>query len=113
MTDLAFTELLPLGPDDTPYRLLTTEGVSTVEAAGYAMAPSEDDMAECFCQLPDDALRHGHDTAAEKRRNSSLPYVKRDRSVVIVDIGRVHQYTNRSHWLRDLLGSWWGPNAHA
>jgi fumarate hydratase class I len=34
MTDLAFTELLPLGPDETPYRLLTTEGVSTVEAAG-------------------------------------------------------------------------------
>ena len=34
MTDLAFTELLPLGPDDTPYRLLTTEGVTTVEAAG-------------------------------------------------------------------------------
>ena len=34
MTDLAFTELLPLGPDDTPYRLLTTDGVRTVEAAG-------------------------------------------------------------------------------
>jgi fumarate hydratase class I len=34
MTDLAFTELLPLGPDDTPYRLLTTEGVRTVEGAG-------------------------------------------------------------------------------
>ena len=34
MTDPAFTELLPLGPDDTPYRLLTTEGVATVEAAG-------------------------------------------------------------------------------
>jgi fumarate hydratase class I len=34
MTDLAFTELLPIGHDDTPYRLLTTEGVSTVEAAG-------------------------------------------------------------------------------
>jgi fumarate hydratase class I len=34
MTDPAFTELLPLGPDETPYRLLTTEGVSTVEAAG-------------------------------------------------------------------------------
>ena len=32
--DLAFTELLPLGPDDTPYRLLSGEGVSTVEAAG-------------------------------------------------------------------------------
>ena len=26
-----FTELLPLGPDDTPYRLVTTEGVSTFD----------------------------------------------------------------------------------
>ena len=34
MSDLAYTELLPLGPDTTAYRLLTTEGVSTVEAAG-------------------------------------------------------------------------------
>jgi fumarate hydratase class I len=34
MTDLAFTELLPLGPDDTPYRLLGTDGVTSIEAAG-------------------------------------------------------------------------------
>jgi fumarate hydratase class I len=34
MTDVAFTELLPLGPDETPYRLLTSDGVSTVDAAG-------------------------------------------------------------------------------
>jgi fumarate hydratase class I len=34
MTDAPFTELLPLGPDATPYRRLTTEGVSMVEAAG-------------------------------------------------------------------------------
>jgi fumarate hydratase class I len=34
MTDVAFTELLPIGPDETPYRLLTTDGVSTIEAAG-------------------------------------------------------------------------------
>jgi len=34
MTDLAFTELLPLGPDDTPYRLLTTEGVRTLDVGG-------------------------------------------------------------------------------
>ncbi len=35
MTDFAFQELLPLGHhDDTPYRLLTREGVSTFEAAG-------------------------------------------------------------------------------
>lgn len=29
--DFEYTELLPLGPDQTPYRLLTTEGVSTFE----------------------------------------------------------------------------------
>ncbi|HMT26088.1 MAG TPA: fumarate hydratase [Microthrixaceae bacterium] len=34
MTDFAFSELLPLGADDTPYRLLTTDGVSTFEAGG-------------------------------------------------------------------------------
>ena len=34
MADLQYSDLLPLGADETPYRLLTTEGVSTVEAAG-------------------------------------------------------------------------------
>ena len=31
MAEFAFTELLPLGPDSTPYRLVATEGVSTFE----------------------------------------------------------------------------------
>src|SRR5512144_1411262 len=34
MPDFTHQELLPLGADDTPYRLLTTDGVSTFEAAG-------------------------------------------------------------------------------
>jgi len=34
MPEFEYTEMLPLGPDETPYRLLTTEGVSTIEAAG-------------------------------------------------------------------------------
>ena len=34
MPSFAYTDLLPTGPDQTPYRLLTAEGVSTVEAAG-------------------------------------------------------------------------------
>ncbi|MGV3760321.1 MAG: fumarate hydratase [Actinomycetota bacterium] len=46
MTDVPFTELLPLGPDATPYRQLTTEGVSTVEAAGRT-----------FLQVEPEALR--------------------------------------------------------
>ncbi len=32
--DFQYSDLLPLGPDETPYRLLTTEGVSTFEADG-------------------------------------------------------------------------------
>ena len=32
--DFAYSDLLPIGADDTPYRLVTTEGVSTFEAGG-------------------------------------------------------------------------------
>ena len=34
MPEFSYSDLLPTGPDETPYRLLTSEGVSTVEAAG-------------------------------------------------------------------------------
>jgi fumarate hydratase class I len=34
MADFAYTDLLPTGPHGVPYRLLTAEGVETVEAAG-------------------------------------------------------------------------------
>ena len=34
MTEFAFSEILPVSGDSTPYRLLTTEGVSTFEANG-------------------------------------------------------------------------------
>jgi len=43
MADHTYTDLLPTGADDTPYRLLTTEGVGTVEAGGrtfLTVAPS-------------------------------------------------------------------------
>jgi len=33
MADFAFTEILPLGEDETPYRLVSTEGVSTFETS--------------------------------------------------------------------------------
>ena len=46
MPDFVYTDLLPLGPDETPYRLLTTEGVSTVEATGRT-----------FLQVSGEALR--------------------------------------------------------
>ena len=34
LPDFQYSDLLPTGPDDTPYRLLTTEGVSTFESNG-------------------------------------------------------------------------------
>jgi len=34
--EFRYSDLLPLGKDDTPYRLITTEGVSTVEVDGQA-----------------------------------------------------------------------------
>jgi fumarate hydratase class I len=34
MPEFAYTDLLPTGADDTPYRLLTADGVRTTEAAG-------------------------------------------------------------------------------
>jgi fumarate hydratase class I len=35
MTEFAYQDLLPLGPDDTPYRLLTTDHVGTFSAGGH------------------------------------------------------------------------------
>ena len=44
MADFSYTDVLPLGPDDTPYRLVTTEGVSTVEAAGRTFLQVEPEV---------------------------------------------------------------------
>ncbi|HEU5427834.1 MAG TPA: fumarate hydratase [Actinocrinis sp.] len=41
MPEFAYSDLLPLGPDETEYRLLTNEGVSTVSAAGRTLLQVE------------------------------------------------------------------------
>ncbi|MDG2026577.1 MAG: fumarate hydratase [Acidimicrobiales bacterium] len=41
MTEFAYSDLLPVGPDTTEYRLLTTEGVSTVEVDGTTLLKVE------------------------------------------------------------------------
>ncbi|MEY9878360.1 fumarate hydratase class I [Streptacidiphilus sp. MAP12-33] len=46
MPEFAYTDLLPLGKDDTPFRLITSEGVSTFEANGRT-----------FLQVEPEALR--------------------------------------------------------
>ncbi len=46
MSDFVYQDLLPLGPDDTPYRLLSADHVSTFEAGGHR-----------FLQVEPEALR--------------------------------------------------------
>jgi fumarate hydratase class I len=46
MPEFAYSDLLPIGKDETEYRLLTSEGVSTLEAAGRT-----------FLQVEPEALR--------------------------------------------------------
>jgi fumarate hydratase, class I len=46
MPRFEYSDLLPIGPDETEYRLVTTDGVSTVEAAGRT-----------FIQVEPEALR--------------------------------------------------------
>lgn len=51
--EVPYEDLLPIGPDQTEYRLLTTEGVSTVEGPG----------GRTFLQVEPEALRLLTDTA--------------------------------------------------
>ena len=53
MPEFSYADLLPRGADDTPYRLLTTEGVSTVEGPG----------GRTFLQVAPEALRLLTETA--------------------------------------------------
>ncbi|MHA3834464.1 fumarate hydratase [Terrabacter sp. AAH1] len=53
MADFAYEDLLPIGADETPYRLLTTEGVRTVEGPG----------GRTFLEVDPEALRLLTETA--------------------------------------------------
>ena len=54
MADFAYSPILPLGEDTTDYRLLTTDGVSTVEAAGRTFLQVE---PEVLTMLTAEAMR--------------------------------------------------------
>ncbi len=57
MSEFAYSDLLPLGPDTTDYRLVSAGGVSTVEAAGRTMLVVE---PEALTELTAEAM---HDIA--------------------------------------------------
>ena len=54
MTEFAYSDILPVGPDTTEYRLLTTEGVSTIEVDGTTLLRVE---PETIRQLTAEAFR--------------------------------------------------------
>ncbi|HEV8297838.1 MAG TPA: fumarate hydratase [Acidimicrobiales bacterium] len=54
MTDFAYQDVLPLGPDSTPYRKLTSDHVSTFEAAGRTFLDVE---AAALTLLTREAMR--------------------------------------------------------
>ena len=53
MADFAYEDLLPIGADETPYRLLTTEGVRAVDGPG----------GRTFLEVDPEALRLLTETA--------------------------------------------------
>ena len=57
MSEFAYSDLLPTGPDTTEYRLITAEGVSTFEAEGQTFLKVE---PEAIRALTRDAM---HDIA--------------------------------------------------
>lgn len=71
--------------------------MSIEEAAGFAMAPSEDDMAVSSEQALDEALRNGHVAAATANRPSASEHPTG---------------TNQAPW-RDVFVGWWPGKAHA
>jgi len=50
VAEFRYSDLLPIGPDETPYRLVTTEGVSTFEAV-------VDGRSRTFLQVEPEAIR--------------------------------------------------------
>ncbi|GAB3675580.1 fumarate hydratase [Actinocorallia lasiicapitis] len=59
MPEFAYTELLPLGKDEeTEYRLLTTEGVSTVEAAGRTFLQVEPEAIRLLTETAIHDIQH-------------------------------------------------------
>jgi fumarate hydratase, class I len=54
MSDFAFTEILPLGHDDTPYRLVSTDGVSVIDTP---LGPFLQVSPEAITQLTQEAMR--------------------------------------------------------
>jgi fumarate hydratase class I len=86
--DFTFTELLPLGADETPYRLLTSDGVRTVDAGGRRFLEVDGEALRLLAQtaMRDIAhlLRPGH--LAQLRRILDDPEATPNDRFVALDL---------------------------
>ena len=74
--------------------------MSVVDAAGYAMAPTEDLLSLAAEFQPEIAMRNGHQAAARV-----VPAVRTEPSPIML------QLEAWAVWLRDLFGPRWGAAA--
>ncbi|HEX2317239.1 MAG TPA: fumarate hydratase [Thermomonospora sp.] len=58
MADFSYTDLLPTGPDDTEYRLLTTDGVATFEAGGRTFLQVEPEVLRLLTETAIHDISH-------------------------------------------------------
>jgi fumarate hydratase, class I len=58
MPEFAFTELLPQGPDETDYRLLTTDGISELEAGGRTFLQVEPEVLRLLTETAIHDISH-------------------------------------------------------
>src|SRR5947207_6885370 len=58
MPEFAYTDLLPMGEDTTPYRLVTSEGVSTFEADGRTFLKVEPEALRTLAEEAIHDIQH-------------------------------------------------------
>jgi fumarate hydratase class I len=58
MPEFTYTELLPLGPDETTYRLVSRDGVGSIEAAGHRFLTVEPEVLSSLTALAMHEIAH-------------------------------------------------------
>ncbi len=58
MPEFDYSEMLPIGPDQTPYRLLTTEGVGTIEVAGRTFLTVQPEVLRALTETAVHDMQH-------------------------------------------------------
>ena len=58
MPEFMYTELLPLGPDETTYRLVSRDGVCSVEAGGHRFLTVEPEVLTSLTALAMHEIAH-------------------------------------------------------